>query len=105
MPGVRLNSAPGHTPDYDVVSVAFGNDRLKCIGDLVVSDSKVIENLVWPSVYDFDSNQGQRTRKRIFGLAAKDRILLMGYHAPFPGLGYVSPLGQGELWEIREAAG
>jgi hypothetical protein len=35
----------------------------------------------------------------LFAKAHEENALLLAYHVPFPGLGRVSPLGVGWLWE------
>jgi hypothetical protein len=57
-----------------------------------------IENPDWFSVFDFDPQQVVMTRHKIFEQAAREHALLMAYHLPFPGLGYVSPFEQGWRW-------
>jgi len=101
VPGIRSIAAPGHTPGYTVIVVSSGDDRSLFIGDLLY-DAKDIENPYWYSVYDFDPEQVVVTRNRVFEQAARERALLMAYHLPFPGLGYISPNGQGWRWQPLE---
>ncbi len=101
VPGIRLIPAPGHTPGYSVVDISSGDERLLFIGDLIL-EFKDIENPNWYSVYDFDPKQVVITRHSIFAQAAREQALLMAYHLPFPGLGYVSPFGQGWCWQPFE---
>jgi hypothetical protein len=35
------------------------------------------------------------TRKRVFDMAATDRLLIAGAHLPFPGLGHVAKASAG----------
>jgi hypothetical protein len=42
-----------------------------------------------------DKAAAAATRKRIFGMAAADRIPFVGYHMPFPAVGYVEAMGGG----------
>jgi len=63
-----------------------------------------IENPDWYSVYDFDPAQVVVTRRRIFEQAVKERALLMAYHVPFPGLGYVAQQGPGWRWMAHEVS-
>jgi hypothetical protein len=52
----------------------------------------------WSVIFDFDSEQAIATRKRILSQAAADRTPVMGYHFPFPGLGYVETDGSAYRW-------
>jgi hypothetical protein len=36
-----------------------------------------------------DKQKGVATRKRVYDMAATDRLLVAGYHTSFPSLGYV----------------
>jgi glyoxylase-like metal-dependent hydrolase (beta-lactamase superfamily II) len=43
----------------------------------------------WHCTFDTDKEQGAETRKRIYDMAATERIPVSGYHMPFPSIGYV----------------
>jgi len=101
LPGIRLIDAPGHTPGYGVIVISSGDDRFLFIGDLLY-DPKDLDDPNWYSVYDFDPKQVVVTRNRIFEQGAKEQALLMAYHLPFPGLGYISRNGQGWQWQTYE---
>ena len=36
-----------------------------------------------------------QTRRRIYDMASAEKILVCGYHFPFPGLGYIEKAGTG----------
>jgi glyoxylase-like metal-dependent hydrolase (beta-lactamase superfamily II) len=98
VPGIRSIEAPGHTPGYTVISVTSDHEQLLFIGDLLY-DPHDIENPDWYSVFDFDPARVVETRRRVFEHAERERSLLMAYHLPFPGLGYVSQHGSGWRWQ------
>ena len=45
-----------------------------------------------------DKEQGAATRKRIYDMAATDRLPVAGYHTSFPSLGYVVRNGSSYRW-------
>ena len=45
--------------------------------------------------YDVHPEQAITTRRKLFKQASAERTLLLGYHMPFPGLGYVRADGAG----------
>ena len=45
-----------------------------------------------------DKEAAGATRKRLFDLAAADRIPVTGYHMPFPAVGYIDRAGSGYRW-------
>lgn len=97
VPGIRPIAAPGHTPGYTVIEVSSGDEHLLFIGDLIY-DPKDMEDSNWYSIFDFDPQQVVTNRQQILAQAAKERTLLMAYHLPFPGLGYVTQQGTGWRW-------
>jgi hypothetical protein len=52
----------------------------------------------WSVIFDYDGDQAIATRKRVLGQVAADRTLVMGYHFPFPALGYVEAAGLAFRW-------
>jgi glyoxylase-like metal-dependent hydrolase (beta-lactamase superfamily II) len=96
--GIRSIDAPGHTPGYTVIAVTSDHEQLLFIGDLLY-DTQDIENPDWYSVFDFDPARVVQTRRRVFEQAAREGSLLMAYHLPFPGLGYLSQQGSGWHWQ------
>ena len=45
------------------------------------------------SAFDGDREQGAETRRRLLGRLADERIAVIGYHHPWPGLGRVERAG------------
>jgi hypothetical protein len=43
------------------------------------------------------------TRRRVYDMASADKLLVSGYHFPFPGLGYIEKAGSG--YRLIPAAG
>ena len=40
-----------------------------------------------------DKKAAAATRRNVFGMLAADKIPFLGYHMPFPGLGFVEAMG------------
>ena len=49
----------------------------------------------WEVKFDADKAGAAASRKAVFGMLAADRIPFIGYHMPFPALGYVEAQGDG----------
>ena len=43
----------------------------------------------WHVMFDDDKDMAIKSRKRILGMLAKEKIPMIGYHMPFPAIGYV----------------
>ncbi len=52
----------------------------------------------WHALFDQDKEKGAATRKKIYDMAATDRLAVAGYHTSFPSLGYVERRGDGYRW-------
>ena len=59
----------------------------------------------WLKGFDADGEQTVKTRKALLDMAATDRVALLGYHFPFPGVGHVMRDGEAyrfvpSLWQF-----
>ena len=48
--------------------------------------------------FDYDSAASIKNRRQILERVTVDRTLVMGYHMPFPGIGYVERWQDGYRW-------
>ncbi len=86
LPGVQACLTPGHTPGHMAYLFA-GNWCLT--GDVAFHDPLSYTFPEAHSVFDTDREQGVATRKRLLARLADERIAVIGYHQPWPGLGRV----------------
>lgn len=110
VPGIRTVAVPGHTPGMIATVIASADEQLHFIGDVIYDldlseDGQIVVNPEFHAVVDFDPAQARVTRDRLFAQAARDRTLLMAYHTPFPGLGYVEQAAAGWQWLPPAAVG
>lgn len=97
-PGITLIPAPGHSPSQTAVRFSSGKAELIHMADVANRSDSGLQHPEWSVIFDFDSEQAIATRRRIFSQVASDRTLVMGYHFPFPGLGYVETAGSAYRW-------
>jgi glyoxylase-like metal-dependent hydrolase (beta-lactamase superfamily II) len=85
-PGVHALATPGHTPGH----MAFLFDGGWCLtGDVAFHDPISYAFPEAESVYDTDHDLGVRMRLRLLERLVTDRLRVVGYHHPWPGLGRV----------------
>lgn len=106
MPGLSLMHLPGHTTGHSGVVVADGPDTLLVWGDVVHSAALQFARPDWAIAFDTDPDQAVETRRRVFDMAAADRLRIAGMHLPFPGVGHVERAADGyrytpESWTYR----
>ena len=46
-------------------------------------------------MFDSEPEKAVVTRRRVYDMASAEKILVSGYHFPFPGLGYIEKAGNG----------
>ena len=99
VPGIRAREAYGHTPGHLAFDIESDGKRMLFWGDCAHHQVASLARPDWHCSFDVDKEQGAKTRRRIYELAAAERIPVSGYHMPFPSIGYVERLdGGGYRW-------
>ncbi len=94
-PGIRAVASPGHTGGHVCFHVESEGQRLLVMGDVANHHVLALANPAWPFGFDADPAQAAATRRRVLDMARTDRVQVLGYHFPFPGLGHIEARGQG----------
>jgi glyoxylase-like metal-dependent hydrolase (beta-lactamase superfamily II) len=97
-PGVSVVPSPGHTPGHLCLLLASGKQQLLCLVDAVLHPLH-LEQPSWQTVFDLDASQAAETRRKLLDRAAADRLEVIAYHFPFPGLGHITGNRPGWRWE------
>ena len=95
LPGITALSAPGHTVGHTCYMITSEGKSICNIGDLTHHQVLLVETPRLEFAYDTDSKQSARTRVRTLDMLATDRIPLIAYHFPWPGIGHVGKYGDG----------
>jgi glyoxylase-like metal-dependent hydrolase (beta-lactamase superfamily II) len=94
-PGITSVAAFGHTPGHTAFAVASGNQSLLVLGDTTNHPWLFVRYPEWQAVFDTDGAMATETRRKLLDRAAADRMLVQGYHFPFPASGYIARRGTG----------
>ncbi len=89
LPGISLVDTAGHTPGHVSVLVKSGTNQLLVGGDVLGNPVVSFARPDWLWGPDENREQGAATRKRVLDMLATDKIGLLGYHLPWPGLARV----------------
>jgi glyoxylase-like metal-dependent hydrolase (beta-lactamase superfamily II) len=98
IPGISSVDTHGHTPGHASYLLQSGDQRLMILGDLVHNHAVQFAHPEVAFEYDNDAKQAVITRKRIWALAAKEKLMVAGMHLPFPGIGHVRKEPKGYAW-------
>jgi glyoxylase-like metal-dependent hydrolase (beta-lactamase superfamily II) len=88
-PGIVTLAAPGHTPGHTVFAIHSGDQSLLVLGDTAQHPAIFARHPNWQAAFDVDGAEAVATRKTLFDRAAADRMLVTGYHFPFPACGHL----------------
>ena len=95
-PGIRSVAAYGHTPGHTVYVVSSGSSTVLVQSDLTASLAVLfVGNPGWHMVGDMDGPVAEASRRKIYDMAAADKMLIQGFHFPFPALANVEKSGTG----------
>jgi hypothetical protein len=76
--------------------IASGNSKLLVQADITAGVASLfVRNPEWQFVFDTDKDLAVQTRKRLYDMAVAEKMLVQGYHFPFPALGYIEKAGSG----------
>ena len=87
--GIEAIAAPGHTPGHTVFAIHSGGQSLLVLGDTAQHPAIFARHPDWQAAFDIDGDAAVATRKTLFDRAAADRMLVTGYHFPFPACGHL----------------
>lgn len=88
-PGVRMIFTPGHTLGHMSLMIQSDGHQLLALGDAMTHAYMSFERPEWVNGFDQDKDQTVTTRKALLDMVSSDRIAVLGYHFPFPGVGHV----------------
>jgi glyoxylase-like metal-dependent hydrolase (beta-lactamase superfamily II) len=94
-PGIISVPAYGHTPGHTAYIVADGGQSLFVLCDTTNHPALFARHPEWQAIIDQDGPRAVETRRRILDRASADKMLVQGYHFPFPACGHIAKQGTG----------
>jgi glyoxylase-like metal-dependent hydrolase (beta-lactamase superfamily II) len=95
LPGIQAMHAPGHTVGHTIFMLTSEGKSMAYIGDLTHHQVILMERPRIQFAYDTDPAQSAETRVRNLDMLAAQKIPLIAYHFPWPGIGHVAKQGDG----------
>jgi glyoxylase-like metal-dependent hydrolase (beta-lactamase superfamily II) len=96
--GIWSIPSPGHSPGHVCYAIDSEGQQLLLTGDAIIFTHTSFEHPEWHVFVDADQDEAAQTRKRLLDHAATDEMFILGFHFPFPGLGYAIRDGDGYRW-------
>ncbi len=102
-PGITAIPAHGHTPGHTAYLIESNGERLLIWGDTVHIPEVQVPRPEVAMVVDTDTAGAIASRRRMFDMAASERLLVTGMHLHFPGFGHIARNAQGSYQFVPEA--
>jgi glyoxylase-like metal-dependent hydrolase (beta-lactamase superfamily II) len=98
IPGIKAIEAAGHTPGQMALSISSQGESLLYLSDVIIHPLHLMEP-EWYSMVDILPQKVASTRRVILQQASLAKNLVMAFHFPFPGLGFIMPGEQAWKWK------
>lgn len=93
--GVSAIGTPGHTPGHTSHVVSSGTDAVYVQADVTHAPFLFARHPEWHFMLDVDPVAAEATRRKVYDMLVADRMLVQGFHYPFPSAGHVEKSGAG----------
>jgi len=93
--GVSVLAARGHTLGHHAVLISDSGSSLLHLMDTAVHYLIGLEQPDWQTGVEMNPDQAAETRRKLLKRAADEKLLVAGYHFPFPGIGRIVEHGRG----------
>jgi len=88
LPGIEAHATYGHTPGHTSFEIRSGTESVMVIGDAITNHHVAFEKPGWEANSDQDRSMGAKTRTMLLDQLAAEKMKLIGFHLPYPGIGY-----------------
>lgn len=88
--GITSVAAFGHTPGHMTYMLESDGKQLLLMSDLANHYIYSLAHPDWEVKFDMDKSAAAASRRKVLGMLAADKVPMVGYHMPFPGVGYVA---------------
>jgi CPA2 family monovalent cation:H+ antiporter-2 len=94
-PGITSVAAFGHTPGHTLFTVKSEGQSFAYVADLTNVPSLFARSPDWSVTFDMDKEMARATRRKMFDMIVKEKMMAGGFHFPFPAFGTIDPAGNG----------
>lgn len=98
LPGLFAVDTAGHTPGHLSLLAGIGNEKVLLTGDAVQNAHVSFAHPDWRPRPDMNGEAASRSRRRLLDMAVTEKLAVLAYHIPYPGLGRVERAGAAYSW-------
>ena len=96
--GITAVAAHGHTPGHMTYMLESNGTQMLLCADLANHYVWSLAYPDWEVRFDMDKEAAAASRRKVLGMLAADKVAMIGYHMPFPGVGFVDTRDDGFRW-------
>jgi glyoxylase-like metal-dependent hydrolase (beta-lactamase superfamily II) len=96
--GITAMPAYGHSPGMLAFRIESDGQQLLNWADTANHYVMAIQQPDWHVGFDQDKEAGVATRRKIFDMVSVDKIPVVGFHMPFPSVGWVEKTATSYRW-------
>jgi glyoxylase-like metal-dependent hydrolase (beta-lactamase superfamily II) len=93
--GITSVATNGHTPGHNSHIVASGSSKLYVQADVTNIPALFVRNPGWHAFFDQDPKMAEETRRKVYDMLAAEKMMVQGFHYPFPAVAYIEKTGSG----------
>lgn len=94
-PGIIAHEAFGHSPGHLIFRLESEGKGLFVTGDTANHYVLSLQHPDWEVRFDADKAAAAASRRKVFDMVAAERLPFVGYHMPYPAVGYIEKSGDG----------
>lgn len=95
LPGVHALAAPGHTVGHTIFVISSGGKSFCYTADLTHHPILLMEKPRMEFAFDTDPKQAANSRVKMLDMLAAQKIPVLAYHYPWPGIGHIAKTAEG----------
>jgi glyoxylase-like metal-dependent hydrolase (beta-lactamase superfamily II) len=95
LPGIQAMATPGHTVGHHIFMISSAGKSFAYLADLSHHPILLLEKPRMEFSYDTDPKQAAASRVKTLDMLAANKIAVLPYHYPWPGIGHVVKTGEG----------
>jgi glyoxylase-like metal-dependent hydrolase (beta-lactamase superfamily II) len=98
-PGITAVATHGHSAGHTSHVISSGSGKVFVQADVTNLPQLFVRNPGWHASFDQDPKMAEETRRKIYDMLVAERMMVQGFHYPFPAIAYVekTPTGYREI--------
>jgi glyoxylase-like metal-dependent hydrolase (beta-lactamase superfamily II) len=95
VPGITSVATNGHTPGHNSHIISSGSSTVYVQADVTNLPQLFVRNPGWHAFFDQDPQMAEATRRKVYDMLAADKLMVQGFHYPFPAHAFIEKTGTG----------